>query len=341
MPIEVKSNNRLPVDDLGRLNHDSSVNQGSNDFQPGFNYSFPGNMHGYDNRSSHVMIINVNKNVFYNSIAGRIVNNVRQNVIDTLISEAASLGFDIRSYFRGETGGDQDSLSPRTLEEIRNRLFNRLFGPRPFNQLERKNERLGNISLTAGTISFFMPNTVQFTNENEYRDISLTEMAGAGIKAAAGFGVLGGLIENAGSAALGASALSGYPINPKIEILFSNTPQRTFQFDFQFAPTTETESTILKQIIQTLRAEAAPERIAVGGFIWKAPSTFDITFLHNGKENLNIPRIQECVLTQIDLDYAPSGVWATFRNGYPAQVRLQLRFREREPNARDAIEEGF
>jgi hypothetical protein len=70
------------------------------------------------------------------------------------------------------------------------------------------------------------------------------------------------------------------------------------------------------------------------------PSEFDISFYYNGQENPNIPRISTCVLTNMDVDYAPQGFQAyevpgenfasLGRTGMPVAIRLSLQFRETE-----------
>ena len=214
----------------------------------------------------------------------------------------------------------------------------------------------------AESIALWTPQTMQYVQRNDYADISLTNMAGRVSQFAlnTGLGLIGGAIgavngslgnaiigigdvfaEGAQIAAQGA-ALVGAPINPKVEYLFRNTPQREFLFDFMFAPENQKDSIAMEQIIKTLRFHAAPE-IDAGtyGFTYTPPSEFDITFYHRGQENTKIPRINTCVLTQIDVDYAPSGVWSTFYNGHPSTCRMQLRFMETEVVHKLRVAQGF
>lgn len=199
-----------------------------------------------------------------------------------------------------------------------------------------------------------------FTDAHGYDDISLTKFAAAGAglvlstaATAAGslFGAPGAAVANKGADIIGSAAsglaglaqLGGTPINPKVEVLFANTFQREFSFDFLLAPSSPEESQTLQQIIRTLRFHAAPERRAgfVESFFWIPPSEFDITFYNRGVENTNIPRINTCVLKQIDVSYAPTGVYSTFSNGHPVQVRMVLRFAETSVVDKLKILEGF
>ena len=148
------------------------------------------------------------------------------------------------------------------------------------------------------------------------------------------------------------AAVAGYPINPKIEVIFSHTPQRSFRMEFLLAPKSQKESETVKNIIDTLRFHAAPEISGNGPIpgtnfggaiipLFVPPAEFDITFYHKGKENTKIPRINTCAIEQIEVDYAPSGIYSTFTNGYPVQMRLSIAFRELEILHKQRVAQGF
>jgi hypothetical protein len=203
----------------------------------------------------------------------------------------------------------------------------------------------------AESIALFMPSPLVYTTENKYEDISLTAMAGS-----VGVGALQGLVSaipiarSIGSNLIGATGqvigtaakLAGYPINPRVEVLFSTTPQRQFNFEVLMAPRNEEESQSIQRIITTLRFHAAPELDTIlNGLTFIPPAEFDITFYNKGVENTNIPRINTCVLGGIDVDVAPQGKYATFRNGHPVAVRLVLRFVEIEILHKLRVVQGF
>jgi len=109
------------------------------------------------------------------------------------------------------------------------------------------------------------------------------------------------------------------------------------------APKNKMESDTVKNIIDTLRFHAAPELDTMIGFIptFIPPAEFDITFFHKGKENTKIPRINTCALEQIEVDYAPTGVYSTFANGHPVAIRLSLAWRELEILHKQRVTQGF
>ena len=232
--------------------------------------------------------------------------------------------------------------------------------------LERSTRRI------AESIALYMPTPLVYNGQNMYQEVSLTAFAGEALMGIAGYGLsairafsktLGDQLDSvlsgqakpvsdaAGSAIGTVSRLGGYPINPAVEVLFANTPQRQFVFEFLLAPRNEKESLSLQSIIKTLRFHAAPELSApgtlpivgqvLGGAYWIPPAEFDITFMNKGEENMNIIRINTCVLERCEVDYAPSGVYSTFTNGHPVAVRLSLGFREIEPVHKKRILQGF
>jgi len=203
------------------------------------------------------------------------------------------------------------------------------------------------------SIAMFMPNPVVYNTTNEYQEISLTALAGGLLTAGATFAATARFGENVGagvesllnSAGQGIgklSTLAGYPINPRVEVLFSKTNLRQFVFEFLMAPRNQQESDNMKSIIRTLRFHAAPELDSVTeGFTWIPPAEFDITFYNKGEENTNIPRINTCVLDRVEVDYAPTGVYSTFSNGHPVAARLSLGMREIEVVHKRRVLQGF
>jgi len=224
---------------------------------------------------------------------------------------------------------------------------------REFGSIKRSTRRI------AASIALFMPAQAKYTHENKYDEVSLTAFGAKAAAIGVGFGgsmiagsargaeTIGNLIGMIGGAAktIGqASSLLGFPINPRMEVLYTGTPQRQFIFEFLMAPKNQTESLAIKRIVDTLRFHAAPEVETLLGFIptFIPPSEFDITFFTRGKENTNIPRINTCVLESIAVDYAPTGgIYSTFTNGYPVATVLSMAFRETEILHKRRVLQGF
>lgn len=232
-------------------------------------------------------------------------------------------------------------------------------GDRPAASIPRQTRRV------AESIALHMPTPLVFNNQNVYEEISLTAL---GAKLMVGTSSLLGafarglsesfnrglgravsnILSGAGQLAGTASKLLQSPINPMVEILFTNTVVRSFALELLMAPRNEEESENIKAIIKTLRFHAAPEYgydsstgIIPDGLFWIPPAEFDITFFNKGVENTNILRINTCVLERVEVDYAPQGVYSTFRNGHPVATRLSMAFRELEPVHKKRVLEGF
>jgi len=228
------------------------------------------------------------------------------------------------------------------------------------------------------SIALFMPSSLVHTSHNLYEEVSLTALggkvmsvaasavtgtggalAGQALNAATG-GTAGRIVDAAGKVIGATASLAKYPINPRVEILFSTTPQRQYVFEVLMAPRNEQESQSIEAIIRTLRFHAAPEigsgtslggsvgelvntvTSGLAGFTFIPPAEFDITFYTRGQENPHIPRINTCVLEKIEIDYSPAGgVYSTFQNGFPVAVRLSMAFREVEILHKLRVLQGF
>ena len=202
---------------------------------------------------------------------------------------------------------------------------------------------------TSEAISLYMPDTLMLAAGNLDKEgvkqaasgLDTGGLAEAGkltaLKAAttAG-GTLGGSAQ-AGSLAF--TAITGVVVNPMLEMLYTSPNFRSFQFDFNFFPRDEKEALEVQKILKAFTFHQAPEKLkGVPGFL-VPPSEFDIEFYYGGRINPNIPGIAPgCILTTIDINYAPSG--ASFYEvpgetspslggtGMPFAVNLVLQFQE-------------
>jgi hypothetical protein len=147
--------------------------------------------------------------------------------------------------------------------------------------------------------------------------------------------VLGALAISKGPAALGIA--SGLAANPKKEQAFKNVDFRTFSFDYQFAPRSETEAQNVLNIIRAFKYHMHPE-FKDNGFLYIYPSEFDIVYYKGATENLNIHRHTSCVLTEMNVNYTPNGVFNTFPNGMPTQITMTLTFKELMLLSKELIE---
>jgi hypothetical protein len=212
------------------------------------------------------------------------------------------------------------------------------------------------------SIRLHMPDTLTWDFAQDWNEVSLTQELGVALQAAQGItgafsktdgvqnGQKAGVLSNLGPAAAEAAGemmggggktqiamgLTGYAVNPQVEVLYVSPKLRAFQFDFTFAPKSSQEAKNVIDIIGALKFHSAPEILGgYSGRYFVPPATFDIGF-----SNKNIGRIASCALDRLNVDYAPNG-YITFKDGMPVYIRLQLSFKELEFITKEKVKEGF
>jgi len=234
-----------------------------------------------------------------------------------------------------------------------------------------KVEFVRTVSKTKETIALYMPDTLNFVQGQAYEDLamgnslvtalfaggqsvsdSIKKYSSGGMSArelgsqiatnASPFAInmLGNVFGNFGRAV--AAAGQGIVTNPMIEVVYSSPALRSFRFDFMFYPQSQIEAIEVQKIIQLFQFHQAPEisnnNNGTNGYFLVPPSEFDIEFYHAGIENINIPSISTCVLTSMDVDYAPNGFSAYETGagnkveyggtGMPVAIKMSLDFKE-------------
>lgn len=218
---------------------------------------------------------------------------------------------------------------------------------------------------TTDSIALYMPNTLNFTHNQGYSDISLggetlstlgaigkTLLGGDIDPAQRGRNlspfvlqkmtqVLGSLTNSPNAATAIFAGATGLSQNPQLELIYTSPSFRSFRFSFMFYPRSEQEAEEVQKMIARLKFHQAPElKNGTAGYFLVPPSEFDIEFYYNGQINKNIPSISTCVLESIDMDYAPNG-FHTFETpgdnspkvggtGMPTAIRMDLSFKETE-----------
>jgi hypothetical protein len=132
----------------------------------------------------------------------------------------------------------------------------------------------------------------------------------------------------------------GKALNPQIEMVYKRTQNRSFVFDFRMQPRSNQESVNIKNIIKQFKRFAAPSLSDPTGAYFNIPGQFDIEFMFKDSENKFIGKISTCVLENIDVNYSSAGPFATFDDGAPVEINLQLRFREVDTLTRELFDQG-
>jgi hypothetical protein len=232
-----------------------------------------------------------------------------------------------------------------------------------------------NITDSVGVICLYMPDSLNASYDASYDELSITNDLGKGItgiqaiksfvdgakgdkQTAAGTSAdaasIYGLAVGVG-AALGSFGNSqgivdatlssqGYAINPQLQVIYRGIGFRKFNLNFLFTPNTQAEALKINQIIATFKYHFAPQLAtktgATNGMFFIPPSYFNVEFMFNFDENKFLPRYGDCVLTDIDVNYAPNG-FAAHNDGAPVQTQLSLNFQEIEIITKDKLAAGY
>ena len=218
---------------------------------------------------------------------------------------------------------------------------------------------VGAVVLTAGTatretkriaaaIQLPMPNQLTTAYNMKWGDDStamfdammrgLSNLAPGSVGDAASAAVLGtGKLVNA----QGLSAATGLAYNPKKEMYFESVGFRAFTLNYDLYPKTPQEADIIRNIVFMLKFHMHPEYKTEGRYTFVYPSEFDITFYHRGRENEWINKVATCVLTDLQVNYTPDGLWAAHSEGEPNKIQLSMSFRELTVLTKELIDEGF
>jgi hypothetical protein len=136
----------------------------------------------------------------------------------------------------------------------------------------------------------------------------------------------------------------GYAINPQMQMIYRGMGFRSFQLAFTFTPRSRQEADNINRIIQELKMNFVPtlqkNKNSDESMFMVPPSIFNLKFMINDKENTYIPKYGDCVLVNIDVNYAPNG-WAAYENGAPVQTQLTLQFKETEILDTGKLQKGF
>tara|TARA_E500000331_G_scaffold105095_1_gene101828 strand:- start:1591 stop:2661 length:1071 start_codon:yes stop_codon:yes gene_type:complete len=124
---------------------------------------------------------------------------------------------------------------------------------------------------------------------------------------------------------------SGKIINKNVELLFSGVQLRTFSFSFDISPRDETEAEYVRQIIREFKIRSAPKmKKGQIGFL-NSPDVFRIAYKKGKQAHPFLNSFKTCALQQMNVNYSASGTYATYHNGVPVHMKLDLTFMELNP----------
>ena len=131
------------------------------------------------------------------------------------------------------------------------------------------------------------------------------------------------------------SRASGKVLQPNLELLFQGVNLRAFPFSFDFTPRDQREAREVKEIIRTFKESMAARTDAKGSltqavFI-NTPKVFLISYRSGNKKHPFLNSFKPCALTDISISYTGSNTYATYQDGTPVHIQMNLTFKELNP----------
>jgi len=122
----------------------------------------------------------------------------------------------------------------------------------------------------------------------------------------------------------------GEILNPNMELLFNNVTLRTFRFSFKLAPRDPREALEVKSIIRSLKKNMAVKGASSGTFL-ETPNIFKLTYRKGNQNHPFLHRFKDCALSDMNVQYTGDNVYATYADGTPVSMILNLTFKELLP----------
>ena len=151
------------------------------------------------------------------------------------------------------------------------------------------------------------------------------------------------------------AGISGVARNPNVEVLFQSMELRTFDLTFKMTPYDENDVQRIDAIIKIFKQAMLPQ-YSLGkdvkvfgqkndalqaGFI-QVPKVCAVNFMRGNIRNRFLPRYKMCAITDVNVNYTPDGVYATFNRSSPVATELKISFMETKlVFSEDIAERGF
>ena len=127
---------------------------------------------------------------------------------------------------------------------------------------------------------------------------------------------------------------TGQILNSNLELLFQGVNLRTFPFSVTFSPRSLEEAERVRLIIRYLKQTMSAKTGTGGGqgkIFLKSPDVFSLRYLHKGQDHPFLNSFKLCALTGMNVNYTNSGTYASYGDGTPVNIRLNMTFKELNP----------
>ncbi len=128
---------------------------------------------------------------------------------------------------------------------------------------------------------------------------------------------------------------TGQILNNNLELLFQGVNLRTFPFSVTFSPRnydeTERVRLIIRYLKQSMSAKTGTGGGGASGIFLKSPDVFSLRYMHNGGDHPFLNSFKLCALTGMNVNYTSAGTYASYSDGTPVNIRLNMTFKELNP----------
>jgi hypothetical protein len=121
---------------------------------------------------------------------------------------------------------------------------------------------------------------------------------------------------------------NGTILNPNMELLFNGVTLRTFRFSFKMTPRDDKESEQIKYIMRSLKQNMAAKS---GTTFLTAPNIFELRYRKGNTNHPFLHKFKPCALTDMAVNYTGENVYATYHDGTPVSMTMDLTFKELVP----------
>ena len=146
-------------------------------------------------------------------------------------------------------------------------------------------------------------------------------------------------------------------LNPNTELLFQGFDLRTFNLQFKMVARDDKEADVIRKIIYCFKAAMLPrldeqegrnpqdrQSIGIGGTnqgnLIGVPDLVDIKFMHKSGYHPYLTQFKPCAITGLQVNYTPDGSYATYRDGQPVALTMNVQFSETKLVYREDVRFG-
>ena len=125
--------------------------------------------------------------------------------------------------------------------------------------------------------------------------------------------------------------------NPHLAAIFQDIGLREHSFTFRFSPKNAKETSILQNIIRSIKTRILPGTAGGGtktGPLFTFPDVVDISF---GPREMVPYFFERCVVTSFAINYSPNGTPSFFKDGNSTDIELSMSFKEIRVITRETI----